>query len=125
MQNVNRVGMNYQKLKKKPKITKSNNMPKYDFLIIGSGFFGSVFAREATDKGYKCLVIDKRDHIAGNVYSHIDPSTGIEYHKYGTHIFHTSHDIVWKYINQFATFNSYRHQSLAKYKNKIYQLPIN
>ena len=101
-------------------------MEKTDYLIVGCGLFGSVLAeRIANTLKKKVIILEKRDHIAGNVYSHIDPSTGIEYHKYGTHIFHTSHDIVWKYINQFTTFNSYRHQSLAKYKNKIYQLPIN
>lgn len=101
-------------------------MEKTDFLIIGCGLYGSVLAeRIANILKKKVIIIEKRDHIAGNIYSHEDPYTGIEYHKYGTHIFHTSHEIVWKYINQFTTFNSYRHQSLAKYKNKIYQLPIN
>ena len=101
-------------------------MQKTDYLIIGSGLFGSVLAERITNVlKKKVIILEKRDHIAGNIYSHVDPYTGIEYHKYGTHIFHTSHDIVWKYINQFTSFNSYRHQSLAKYKNKIYQLPIN
>jgi UDP-galactopyranose mutase len=101
-------------------------MEKTDFLIIGCGLYGSVLAeRIANILKKKVIILEKRDHIAGNIYSHEDPYTGIEYHKYGTHIFHTSHYIVWKYINQFTTFNSYRHQSLAKYKNKIYQLPIN
>jgi UDP-galactopyranose mutase len=71
------------------------------------------------------LVIEKRNHIGGNCYSETDASTQIEYHKYGTHIFHTSNEKVWKYVNQFTTFNAYRHQVLAYYRNKIYQLPIN
>jgi len=101
-------------------------MEKTDFLIIGCGLYGSVLAERITNiLKKKVIILEKRDHIAGNIYSHEDPYTGIEYHKYGSHIFHTSHDIVWKYISQFTTFNSYRHQSLAKYKNKIYQLPIN
>ena len=101
-------------------------MYKTDYLIIGCGLFGSVLAeRIANVLKKKVIILEKRDHIAGNIYSLDDPYTGIEYHKYGTHIFHTSHEIVWKYINQFTHFNSYRHQSLAHYKNKIYQLPIN
>ncbi len=101
-------------------------MKKTDYLIVGCGLFGSVLAERITSiLKKKVIILEKRDHIAGNIYSHIDPYTGIEYHKYGTHIFHTSHDIVWNYINQFTSFNSYRHQSLAEYKNKIYQLPIN
>ena len=101
-------------------------MKKTDYLIVGCGLFGSVLAERITNElKKKVIILEKRDHIAGNVYSHIDPDTGIEYHKYGTHIFHTSHDIVWNYINQFTSFNSYKHQSLAEYKNKIYQLPIN
>ena len=93
-------------------------MEKTDFLIIGCGLYGSVLAERITNiLKKKVIILEKRDHIAGNIYSHEDPYTGIEYHKYGSHIFHTSHDIVWKYISQFTTFNSYRHQSLAKYKN--------
>ena len=69
------------------------------------GLFGSVLAERIANVLKKVIILEKRDHIAGNIYSHIDPYTGIEYHKYGTHIFHTSHDIVWNYINQFTTFN--------------------
>ena len=101
-------------------------MSKTDYLIVGCGIFGSVLAERISNVlGKKVTILEKRDHIAGNVYSDVDPYTGIEYHKYGTHIFHTSHEVVWEYINQFTTFNSYKHQSLAKFKNKIYQLPIN
>ena len=101
-------------------------MIKTDYLIIGCGLYGSVLAERISNVlGKKVIIIDKRNHIAGNLYSLIDTSTGIEYHKYGTHIFHTSSDIVWNYANQFTTFNSYKHHLLTKYKNRIYQLPIN
>ena len=101
-------------------------MIKTDYLIVGCGLYGSVIAeRISSVLGKKVIIIDKRDHIAGNIYSVKDSSTGIEYHKYGTHIFHTGNEIVWKYVNQFTTFNSYKHHLLTKYKNKIYQLPIN
>ena len=95
-------------------------MIKTDYLIIGCGLYGSVLAERISNVlGKKVIIIDKRNHIAGNLYSLIDTSTGIEYHKYGTHIFHTSSDIVWNYANQFTTFNSYKHHLLTKYKNRI------
>ena len=97
-----------------------------DFLIVGSGFYGSVLAeRIASILKKKVLVIDKRDHIGGNCYSELDKTTSIEYHKYGTHIFHTSNKKVWDYINQFTRFNNYKHQVLTNHRNKIYQMPIN
>ncbi len=97
-----------------------------DFLIVGSGFYGSVLAeRISSVLKKKVLIIDKRNHIGGNCYSEFDKKTNIEYHKYGTHIFHTSNLKVWDYINQFTTFNNYRHQTLTHHKNKIYQMPIN
>ena len=95
----------------------------YDYLIIGSGLFGSVCARELTDKGYKCLVIDKRDHIGGNCYTeNID---GINVHKYGPHIFHTSDKKIWDYVNRFATFNNFSYRPKVNYKGNIYSFPIN
>lgn len=97
--------------------------PKYDFLIVGSGLFGSVCARELTDLGYKCLVIEKREHIGGNCYT--EKIEGINVHKYGAHIFHTSNEEVWEYVNKFIKFNSYKHHVLANCKNKIYSLPFN
>ncbi len=101
-------------------------LSEYPYVIVGSGFLGSVLAeRIATVMDQPVLVIEKRDHIGGNCYSEIDPETGIESHKYGTHIFHTSNKKVWDYINQFTSFNGYRHQVLASHKEKIYQLPIN
>lgn len=95
----------------------------YDYLIVGAGLFGAVFAREMTDRGYKCLVIDKRDHIAGNAYT--ENIEGINVHKYGAHIFHTSNRRVWDYVNRFAEFNRYTNSPVANYKGEIYCLPFN
>lgn len=96
---------------------------KYDYLIVGSGLFGSIFAYEAHKKGKKCLIIDKRSHIAGNIYTeNID---GINVHKYGPHIFHTSNQEVWEYICKFAKFNRYTNSPIARYKNELYNLPFN
>lgn len=96
---------------------------KYDYLIVGAGLFGSVFAYEAQKRGKKCLVIDKREHIGGNVYcENVD---GINVHKYGAHIFHTSDEKVWQYINQFAEFNNFINSPIAIYKGEVYNLPFN
>lgn len=95
----------------------------YDYLIVGSGLYGSIFAREATDKGYKCLVIDKRDNIGGNIYT--EKVEGINVHKYGAHIFHTNNQKVWDYITQFATFNRFTNSPVANYKGELYSLPFN
>ena len=93
---------------------------KYDYLVVGAGFYGSVIAeRIANDLDAKVLIIDQRPHIAGNCYSEFDKQTGIEVHKYGTHIFHTSYREVWDYITQFDEFNGYNHQVLTTYKNKV------
>lgn len=99
---------------------------KVDFLVVGAGFYGCVIAERIANVLKKnVLILDKRSHIGGNCYSEVDPTTNIEYHKYGTHIFHTSNRRVWNYINDFTKFNGYRHQVLSKYNNKIYQMPIN
>lgn len=95
----------------------------YDYLIVGSGLYGSIFAREATNKGYKCLVIDKRDNVGGNIYT--EKLEGINVHKYGAHIFHTNNQKVWDYINQFATFNRFTNSPVANYKGELYSLPFN
>lgn len=96
------------------------------YLIVGSGFFGSVLAERIANKlKEQVLVIEKRNHIGGNCYSMNDRETGIHYHLYGTHIFHTPNERVWKYINRFTEFNSYYHQVLTTHKNKVYQMPIN
>ena len=96
---------------------------KYDYLIVGAGLFGSIFAHEATKRGKKVLVIDKRPHIAGNIYT--EKIEDIHVHKYGAHIFHTSNKVVWDYINQFAEFNNYINSPVAIYKDEIYNLPFN
>lgn len=98
-------------------------MSQYDYLIAGAGLFGSVFAHEAAVKGKKCLVIDKRHHIGGNIYT--EQIEGINVHKYGAHIFHTSDAKVWEYINRFASFNNYINSPVAVYKDELYNLPFN
>ncbi len=95
----------------------------FDYLVIGAGLAGAVFARIMTDRGYKCLVIDKRDHIGGNVYS--KEIEGIEVHQYGPHIFHTDNERVWKFMNRFAEFNHFIYCPVANYKGKLYNLPFN
>lgn len=98
-------------------------MKQYDYLIVGSGLFGSIFAYEANKRGKKCLVIDKRPHIAGNIYT--KEIEEINVHEYGAHIFHTSNDNVWQYINKFADFNRYTNSPIAVYKDELYNLPFN
>ena len=95
----------------------------YDYLIIGSGLFGSVFARQAADAGKKVIVIDKRPNIAGNVYT--EKVEGINFHKYGAHIFHTNNTEVWNYVNRFATFNRFTNSPVANYKGELYSMPFN
>lgn len=95
----------------------------YDYLIVGSGLFGSIFAYEANKRGKKCLVIDKRNHIGGNIYC--KEVEGINVHEYGAHIFHTSNKEVWNYINSFAEFNRYTNSPVAIYKDELYNLPFN
>lgn len=96
---------------------------KYDYLIVGSGLFGSVFAHEATKRGKKCLVIDKRIHLGGNVYC--EKIEEINVHKYGAHIFHTNDKNIWEYVNQFAEFNNYINSPISVSKGKLYNLPFN
>mgnify|MGYP002508661878 CR=1 FL=1 len=98
-------------------------MSQYDYLIVGAGLFGAVFAREMTDAGKKCLVIDRRGHIAGNVYT--ENVEGIEVHRYGAHIFHTDDRRIWEYVGRFATFNRYTNSPVAVYKDELYNLPFN
>ena len=96
---------------------------KYDYLIVGAGLFGAVFAHEAAAHGKKCLVIDRRSHIAGNAYT--ESIEGVNVHKYGAHIFHTSNKEVWDYVNRFASFNNYVNAPVAVYKDELYNLPFN
>ena len=98
-------------------------MKMYDYLVVGAGLFGAVFAREAADCGKKVLVIDKRPNVAGNIYT--ENSEGINVHKYGAHIFHTNNRKVWSYINRFAEFNRYTNSPVANYKGELYSLPFN
>ena len=98
-------------------------MAKYDYLIVGSGLFGAVFAHEAKKHGKKCLVIEKRDHIGGNVYC--EKVEGVTVHKYGAHIFHTSNKVVWDYVNSLCEFNRFTNSPIANYKGEIYNLPFN
>lgn len=98
-------------------------MSKYDYLIVGAGLFGATFAYEAAKRGKRVKVIEKRDHIAGNIYTkEVD---GIQVHQYGAHIFHTSNKAIWNYINQFAEFNRYTNSPVANYKGQMYNLPFN
>lgn len=96
---------------------------KYDYLVVGAGLFGAVFAHEAKKAGKTCLVIDRRNHIAGNIYT--ENVKGINVHKYGAHIFHTSNKEIWEYVNQFAEFNNYINSPVAVYKDELYNLPFN
>lgn len=96
---------------------------KYDYLIVGAGLFGAVFAHEAVKKGRTCLVVERRGHIAGNIYT--EEISGIQVHRYGAHIFHTSDKKVWEYVNRFAEFNQYINSPIARYKDELYNLPFN
>lgn len=98
-------------------------MKHYDYLIVGAGLFGAVFSHEMTKQGKSCLVIDKRNHIAGNIYC--EEVEGINVHKYGAHIFHTSDKRIWDYVNQFAEFNNYINSPVAIYKDELYNMPFN
>lgn len=98
-------------------------MAKYDFLVVGCGIFGAVFAQKKTEEGKKVIIIDKRSHIGGNCYT--ENINGINIHKYGPHIFHTNSQTVWDYVNRFASFNNFRNRPKVKFKNKIYSFPVN
>ncbi len=98
-------------------------MVNYDYLIVGSGLYGSICARELADRGHKVLVLEKRDHIGGNIYT--ENIEGINVHRYGAHIFHTNNKTVWDYVNKYATFNRYTNSPIANYKGELYSLPFN
>ena len=98
----------------------------YKLIIVGAGFFGATIAHKvACDLALPVLIIERRNHIGGNAYSEIDAVTGIEYHRYGSHLFHTSNDHVWRFVNQFSEFNNYRHRVFSRYKGRTYTMPIN
>lgn len=96
---------------------------RYDYLIVGAGLYGAVFARQAADAGKKVLVVDRRSHIGGNVYT--EKVEGIDFHKYGAHIFHTNNQQVWQYVNRYVSFNRFTNSPVANYKGELYSLPFN
>ena len=96
---------------------------KYDYLIVGSGLYGSVLAHELTNKDKSVLVLEKRNHVGGNIYT--ENINGINVHKYGAHIFHTSNEKIWKFINQFAKFNNFINSPIANINGELYNLPFN
>ena len=101
-------------------------MSNPDLVVVGSGFFGLTIAeRCATELGLNVLVLERRYHLGGNAYSEIDEETGIEVHKYGTHLFHTSNQRVWDYVNRFTSFTGYQHRVFAKYQGQVYSFPMN
>ena len=97
----------------------------YKYIVAGAGIFGAIIAERLASRGNAVLVVEKRDHIAGNIYSYTDEETGIEVHKYGSHIFHTELDEVWNYITKFTEFNDYTHTVNTRYKGELYPMPIN
>ena len=96
---------------------------RYDFLIVGAGLFGATFARIATDRGYRCLVAERRDVAGGNI--RCEEIAGINVHRYGAHIFHTSDDEVWKFVSRYVDFNRFTNSPMARYGDKVYNLPFN
>ncbi len=106
--------------------TPADALAGIDLLVVGSGFFGLTIAERAADElGKRVVVIDRRPHIGGNAYSEAEPETGIEVHRYGAHLFHTSNETVWEYVNRFTTFTSYVHKVYSNYRGEVYPLPIN
>ena len=97
----------------------------FDLVVVGSGFFGLTIAERAAELGKKVVVIDRRSHIGGNAYSEFEPETGIEVHRYGAHLFHTSNKVVWEYVNRFTSFTSYEHRVYTQHKGEVYPMPIN
>ncbi len=101
------------------------SVKRHDYIVVGSGFFGAVFAQQAKEAGCSVLVIEQREHIGGNCYSYDYEDTNINIHKYGTHIFHTNNDDVWRYINRFTEFNRYQHRVLTTHQGTVYAMPVN
>lgn len=105
-------------------MTVTSNTSEYDLFVVGSGFFGLTIAERMASAGKKVLIVEKREHIGGNAYSEAEPETGIEIHKYGAHLFHTSNERVWNYVNQFTDFTNYQHRVFAMHKGTAYQFPM-
>ena len=103
----------------------SQAIQRADIVIVGSGFFGLTIAERAATHGSRVVILESRSHIGGNAYSFFEPKTGIEVHKYGSHLFHTSNQEVWNYVNRFTSFNDYRHHVFTKHQNQVYSMPIN
>jgi len=101
------------------------NIRSTDLLVVGSGFFGLTVARQAAEDGYKVIVVERRNHPGGNAWSYVEPTTGIEVHQYGSHLFHTSNSRVWEYVNRFTEFNNYRHTVWTKIGQQVMPMPIN
>ncbi|WP_143696174.1 NAD(P)-binding protein, partial [Weissella viridescens] len=99
------------------------NTKKYDYLVVGAGPYGAIFAHEAAKLGKRVLVIEKREHVGGNIYTHVEH--GVTVHDYGAHIFHTDNQEIWDYVQQFATFNGFQNQVMANYEGEMYNLPFN
>ena len=98
----------------------------YDLVVVGSGFFGLTIAeRTARELGKRVVILERRHHLGGNAYSEAEPTTGIEVHRYGAHLFHTSNERVWAYVNQFTSFTNYQHRVFSVYKDRVYPMPIN
>ena len=109
----------------KSKVIRLSTMNTYDLIVVGSGFFGLTIAEQAASQlGKRVLIIERRSHIGGNAYSEAEPETGIEIHKYGAHLFHTSNKRVWDYVNQFTSFTGYQHRVFAMHNGSAYQFPM-
>lgn len=104
---------------------RAGKLTHMDLLVVGSGFFGLTIAERAASAGKKVVVIDRRSHIGGNAYSEAEPETGIEVHRYGAHLFHTSNETVWEYVNRFTTFTNYEHKVYSNFQGEVFPLPIN
>jgi len=102
-----------------------NSLKKADLVVVGAGLFGLTVAEQAARQGARVVILEKRDHLGGNAYSFVEPTTGIEVHKYGSHLFHTSSKKVWEYVNRFTSFNDYKHQVYTTHKGQVYSMPIN
>ena len=102
-----------------------DDLAKCDLVIVGSGFYGLTVAERAASEGFKVVVLERRNHIGGNAYSFVEPESGVEVHRYGSHLFHTSNQKVWDYVNRFTTFNNYTHHVFSRFQDSIYPMPIN